>query len=105
MDGRQIDISPSPKHGLIPASLPEDDDVLRVYLGSTPIRDAAAAVSALAITLTLIAAWLLRKKQPMPRLFWIAPPLSRESLMGILLGGAIAACALLLLETITAYAA
>ena len=58
VDGRQIDISPSPKHGLITASLPEGEYILRVYLGSTPIRDAAAAVSALAITLTLIAAWL-----------------------------------------------
>ena len=72
LDGRPLEISPSPHHGLITLPLPAGEYVLRVYLGSTPARDIAALVSALAIAGTCLVAWRLRKMQLTPRPYWTA---------------------------------
>jgi len=102
MDGRPLEISPSPHLGLITVALPAGEYSLRVYLGSTPVRDAAAAISALAIVIAGIATWRLRKSQPTQRPYWSASPLSIESVYGILLGGAFAIFSLILLASVTA---
>jgi len=102
-DGRSLEIRPSAHHGLIIVSLPAGEYSLRVYLGSTPVRDAAATLSALAIAFAGIATWLLRKLQPTPRPYWSAPPLSRQSVIGILLGGVLAILSLVLLASVTTF--
>ena len=89
-DGRAVAISPSAHHGLITAALPAGDYALRVYLGSSPARDAASALSLLSIVGLLIALRILRKRRQTPRPYWSAAPMPRESLVGVLLGGGIA---------------
>ncbi len=102
-DGRPLEIRPSPNHGLITVSLPAGEYSLRVFLGSTPARDAAAALSALAIVFAGIASWLLRRLQPSPRPYWSAPPLSIPSVDGILVGGALAIFCMILLTSTPAF--
>ena len=98
-DGRLLEIGPSPNQGLITVSLPAGEYSLRVYLGSTAARDAAAVISALAIAFAGIAAWRLRRFSPPSRPYWRAPPLSIPSVDGILIGGALAIYCLILLAS------
>ena len=96
LDGRPLEITPSPHHGLITVPLPAGEYTLHVYLGSTPARDIALVLSAIAITLACLVAWLLRRPRHTPRPYWTATPLSRTAVFSILLGGAIAALCLLI---------
>jgi len=57
---------------------------------SRPARDFASLVSAVSIIVLFLALWFLRNRQLTARPYWSAPPLSRTSLIGILLGGGIA---------------
>lgn len=56
----------------------------------------ALLVSAAALVLAGVIAWRLRHWQLTPRPYWTAPTLSRTSLIGVLLGGAIALFSLLI---------
>ena len=89
-DGRALVISPSANHGLITVALPAGEYSLRVYLGSTPARDIASAISATAVLALILALWFLRKRENTNRPYWTVPALTRTSLIGILLGGGIA---------------
>ena len=96
LDGRPLKITPSPHHGFITVPLPAGEYTLRVYLGSTPARDVATAVSTLAIACACYVAWLLRNPQLTPRPYWTVLPLTRTEVIGVLLGGAIAILCLLI---------
>ena len=86
-DGRSLSIEPGPTHGMINISLPAGDYKLRVYLGSTPARELASAISALAIILLGLALWRLRNQPQPPRPHLPAMPLSRRCILAIMLGG------------------
>ncbi len=90
IDGRPVEITPSPHHGLITFPVPSGEHKVRLYLGSTPARDLAAWASLLSILLSVGAATLLRRRWAMPRPYWNIAPLSRPSTVGALLGGGIA---------------
>lgn len=99
IDGRLVEITPSPHHGLITFPVPSGEHTVRLYLASTTARDAAAYVSLASILLSVGAAALLRRRWAMPRPYWQVAPLSRASALGLLLGGGIALlCALVLFQ-------
>ena len=60
------------------------------------VGDISALVSAASILLALAIAWRLRNWQLTPRPYWTTPALSRRSIVGALLGGAIALLSLLI---------
>ncbi|MDE2819275.1 MAG: 6-pyruvoyl-tetrahydropterin synthase-related protein [Chloroflexota bacterium] len=90
IDGRPVEITPSPHHGFITFPVPSGEHKARLYLGSTPARDLAAWASLLSILLSVGAAALLRRRTAMPRPYWNIAPLSRPATVGALLGGGIA---------------
>ncbi|MCY4021479.1 MAG: 6-pyruvoyl-tetrahydropterin synthase-related protein [Chloroflexi bacterium] len=90
IDGRPVEITPSPHHGFITFPVPSGEHEVRVYLGSTAGRDLAAWVSLLSILLSVGAAAILRGRRTMPRPYWKIAPLARTSSIGLLLGGGIA---------------
>ena len=96
VDGRLVEISPSEHHGLITMALPAGEFTLEVFLGSTPARDFAAALSAFSLAALCLVAWILRKRQFTLRPYWTVPPLTRTGLIGIFMGGVIAILSLLI---------
>jgi len=60
------------------------------------VGDISALVSAASMLLALAISWRLRNWQLTPRPYWTTPALSRTSVVGILLGGAIALLSLLI---------
>lgn len=90
VNGRAVDITPSPHHGLITFPIPVGDHHVRVFLGSTPARDLADAISLISIFLLASIIILRRKRQFVRRPYWIVSPLGGNSVKGVLLGGAIA---------------
>ena len=60
------------------------------------VGDISALVSAAALLLAVAIAWRLRNWQLTPRPYWTTPALSRTSVVGVLLGGAIALLSLLI---------
>ena len=98
VDGRDVPVAPSEPFGLISASLPAGDYTLRVYLGSTPLRDFAALVSALAVIVGLAFAWRLQRLRIMPRLYAAAPPLATNEVRGLYLACAIIVASLLIIS-------
>ena len=95
VNGQTVAIQPSPHHGLITVALPAGESRLRVYLGSTPARDLAAAFSALAVVLACMMAWRLRGLRLTPRPYWTAAPLKPAQIFGILLASLIMVLCLL----------
>ena len=61
-----------------------------------PVSDIAGIVSASAIVVVSIIVWRLRRPRLTPRPYWTAAPLTRTGVIGVLLGGAIAALCLLI---------
>ncbi len=57
---------------------------------ATPAPKLASVASALSIVVLLLMLWFLRNRQQTVQPYWSSPPLSRTSLIGILLGGGIA---------------
>jgi len=60
------------------------------------VGDISALVSAASMLLALAISWRLRNWQLRPRPYWTTPPLARASVVGALLGGAIALLSLLI---------
>ncbi len=89
-DGRALNVEPSANHGLITVAAPAGDYSLRVFLGSTPARDVAAAVSMAAALVLLFIVWRLRKRAETTRPYWTAPRLTRTQVLGVLTGGGLA---------------
>ncbi len=96
LNGRELGIMPSERNGFITAPVPAGDHVLRVYLGSTPIRDFAAHLSLLSIVCAGLTAAVLSRFTIPERPYWRVPPLGRNAVRGILLGGCLALLCLLI---------
>lgn len=94
LDGRAVTIEAAAPHGFITVPLPAGDYTLRVYLGSTPARDAANLVLALALAAACLVAWRIRQWQPLPRPYWRVERLSQGAVAGALLGAALASVVL-----------
>lgn len=97
VDGRAVPVAPSADLGLIRASLPAGEYTLRVYLGSTPPRDAGAWISALALVGGLAIAWRLRHLRILPRPYASALPITTSEILAVALGGAIIAVCFLII--------
>lgn len=97
VDGSAVPIAPSPGLGLIRASLPAGEYTLRVYLGSTPARDAGALISALALIGGVALAWRLRRLGISPRPYASALPMTPGEILAVALGGAIIAVCFLII--------
>ena len=91
VDGSAVPVAPSPGLGLIRASLPAGEYTLRVYLGSTPAREAGAWISALALVGGLALAWRLRRLGIKPMPYAKAQPLNASEIHGLMLAGLIIA--------------
>lgn len=85
-EGRSLEITPSPHHGLITVALPAGDYELSMYLGSTPARKVATAISTLAIAFGFLTALLLCKARFTLPSDLAAVPLRRTEVTGALLG-------------------
>lgn len=90
VNGQNVEITPSPHHGLITFDFPAGDHHLRVFLGSTPARDLAEMTSLFSIILFAGVVVLRRKRPIAARPYWNVPSLSKTNLIGALLGGGIA---------------
>ncbi len=97
VDGSAVPVAPSPGLGLIRASLPAGDYTLRVYLGSTPARDAGSLISALALIGGVALAWRLRRLGISPRPYASALPMTPGEILAVALGGAIIAVCFLII--------
>jgi len=91
VDGGAVAVAPTPDLGLIRVSLPAGEYTLRVYLGSTPPRDAGAWISALALIGGLAFAWRLRHLGIKPMPYAYALPMSASEIQGVMLAGLIIA--------------
>ncbi len=103
VDGQNVPITPSDQNGLITLPVPAGEHTVRVYLGSTPARDAGNAISlvsvvALAgitvgirrINLTTAAQRAQREDQPPPRPSPVNEGGSRSMLLGLGVGAVVA---------------
>ncbi len=97
VDGSAVPVAPSPGLGLIRASLPAGEYTLRVYLGSTPARDAGALISALALIGGVALAWRLRRLGISPRPYASALSMTPGEILAVALGGAIIAVCFLII--------
>lgn len=97
VDGSAVPVAPSADLGLIRASLPAGEYTLRVYLGSTPPRDAGALISALALIGGVALAWRLRRLRILPRPYASALPITTSEILAVALGGAIIAVCFLII--------
>ncbi len=100
IDGQALAIDPAANGGTISVEIPvtsgDSGGILRVYLGSTPARDAAAAVSALAICCAIFAAWALTRRQRSARPYASAMPLPPFAIPGLVAALCIAVICLLI---------
>lgn len=97
VDGSAVPVAPSSDLGLIRVSLPDGEYTLRVYLGSTPARDAGAWISALSLVGGLAFAWRLRRLGIKPLPYALAPPMNAGEIQGVMLACLIIAVCFLII--------
>ncbi len=97
VDGSAVAVAPTPDLGLIRVALPAGDYTLRVYLGSTPPRDAGAWISALALIGGLAFSWRLRHLGIKPMPYADALPMSASEIHAVMLAGFIIALCFLII--------
>ncbi len=79
VDGQNVPITPSDQNGLITLPVPAGEHTVRVYLGSTPARDAGNAISLMSmLALVGIAFGIGRKKLTTDTQSIKQPPLQRS---------------------------
>lgn len=102
VDGQNAPVTPSEPHGLITFPVPAGEHIVRVYLGGTPARDLANAITFVSALGLLVAGWTLYRlranRQPptntahsyaIPHTPYLAIQSSTLSLHYFLLGGLI----------------
>ena len=67
VDGQNVPITPSDQNGLITLPVPEGEHTVRVYLGSTPARDAGNAISLVSVVALITIVVGIQRFEPQRR--------------------------------------